>query len=145
MNKLFGIPIPRQSYAYYVIRGVNNPNLCLNKNRYINLREVNRNINCIYRNDVSWYRNTNYFTTIINYKHKVLIEEMQITALPKDLYNIEYNLEEENDALAEYTSNKNRNNDIHNYDIKLRISDENKSYHFIENKSLVVSRTPFLL
>ena len=89
MNKLTGIPIPRQSYAYYIIRGVNNPNLCLNKNRYINLREVNRNINCIYRNDVTWYKNNNYFTTVINYKHKVLIEEMMITALPKNTFSLD--------------------------------------------------------
>jgi hypothetical protein len=142
MNKLFGIPIPRQSYAYYIIRGVNNPNLCLSKNRYVNLREVNRNINCVYRNEVSWYRNTNYFTTIINYKHKVLIEEMQITALPRELYNLEYNLEEENDAIHFDIT---KGFDDHNYDIKLRLSDENKSYDFIENKSLVISRTPFLL
>ena len=131
MNKLTGIPIPRQSYAYYIIRGVNNPNLCLNKNRYINLREVNRNINCIYRNDVTWYKNNNYFTIVINYKHKVLIEEMMITALPKNTFSLDYNLEEENDG-SSYTE--------HHYDIKLRLSEENKSYEYIEMHPLTISK-----
>ena len=136
MNKLFSIPIPKQSYANYVIRRINNPNLCFDKNKYINLREANSNINCIYKNNVYWYRNTNYFMTVVNYKHKVLIEEMIITALPKNLYNIEYNLEEETEE-TEFIGK-------YDYAIKLKLSEDNKSYDFIENKALITSK-PFLL
>jgi hypothetical protein len=135
MNKLVGIPLPKQSYAYYVIRGVNNNTTIYNKNRYINLKEPSRNINCVYRNDISWYKNTNYFTTVINYKqsNKVFIEEMLVTALPNNLYNIEYYLDKD-----VYN--------INNYDfqIKLKILDDKKTYDFIENHVLNMTKT-FLL
>ena len=48
-------------------------------------------------------------------------------------------------GILEYISTVSSTDKDKNYDIKLRISDENKSYHYIENNSLIVNRTPFLL